>query len=97
MAVATTNPRRTARPPPGGPWRSRRSRWDLKFSPYAFVAPFFVLFAAFGLYPLIWTAWISVHHTELINARPDRCLGRLPELHQPAARLVLLERARATP
>jgi cellobiose transport system permease protein len=49
-------------------WRSRRSRWDIKFSPYAFVAPFFILFAAFGLYPLLWTAWISLHRTELINA-----------------------------
>jgi cellobiose transport system permease protein len=49
-------------------WRTRRSRWDMKFSPYAFVAPFFVLFAAFGLYPLLWTAWISLHRTELINA-----------------------------
>ncbi len=49
-------------------WRIRRSRWDLKFSPYAFIAPFFILFAAFGLYPLLWTAWISLHRTELINA-----------------------------
>src|SRR5215472_12675741 len=61
--------------PPGaetkpGPitWSTRRTRWDLKFSPYAFVAPFFILFADFGLYPLLWTAWISVHRTELINA-----------------------------
>jgi cellobiose transport system permease protein len=61
---AETRPQRPAR----SDWRSRRSRWDLKFSPYAFVAPFFVLFAAFGLYPLLWTAWISVHRTELITA-----------------------------
>jgi cellobiose transport system permease protein len=46
----------------------RRSRWDQKVTPYGFVAPFFVVFGAFGLYPLIWTAWVSVHHTELIRA-----------------------------
>ncbi|WP_063772719.1 sugar ABC transporter permease [Streptomyces sp. CT34] len=41
------------------------TRWDQRFTPYAFVAPFFVLFAVFGLYPLLWTAWISLHHTIL--------------------------------
>jgi len=72
MAVATTeSPLEKALPPPGGSsWRSRRARWDLKFSPYAFVSPFFVLFAAFGLYPLIWTAWTSLHKVELEN--PDQ-------------------------
>src|SRR5689334_10636753 len=63
--VAETEPQPTPR---GRDWRSRRSRWDLKFSPYAFVAPFFILFAAFGLYPLLWTAWVSLHRTELIRA-----------------------------
>jgi cellobiose transport system permease protein len=69
--VVITTPRADTEPrqPNGEPhWRSRLSRWDLKFSPYAFVAPFFILFAAFGLYPLLWTAWVSVHRTELIRA-----------------------------
>ena len=30
-----------------------RSRLDLKLSPYVFVAPFFLLFAVFGAFPLI--------------------------------------------
>jgi cellobiose transport system permease protein len=34
---------------------------------YSFVAPFFILFAAFGLYPFIYTAWVSLHHVELTN------------------------------
>ena len=29
---------------------------DVKVSPYAYIAPFFLLFAAFGLFPLIYTA-----------------------------------------
>jgi len=38
-----------------------RSRLDLKLSPYVFVAPFFLLFAVFGAFPLIWTGYISLH------------------------------------
>ena len=40
-------------------------RLDVKGAPYAFVAPFFVVFAAFSFYPLIYTSWISLHHVEL--------------------------------
>jgi cellobiose transport system permease protein len=69
MAVITPTADTQPRPPMAGTgWRIRRSRWDQKFSPYAFIAPFFILFAAFGLYPLVWTAWISLHRTELVNA-----------------------------
>ncbi|GHH32589.1 carbohydrate ABC transporter permease [Streptomyces candidus] len=46
-------------------WRSRRYRWDTKFSPYAYVAPFFVFFVAFGLFPLLYTGWASLHQVEL--------------------------------
>ncbi|MGW7363646.1 carbohydrate ABC transporter permease, partial [Streptomyces sp. NPDC054841] len=48
--------------------RARRSRWyrrDVRWSPYAFVAPFFVFFAAFGLFPLLYTGWASLHRVEL--------------------------------
>jgi cellobiose transport system permease protein len=47
--------------------RSRLSRADLKLSPYAYVAPFFVLFAIFGLYPLVYTAWVSLHDWPLAS------------------------------
>jgi cellobiose transport system permease protein len=49
-------------------WRNRLSRWDIKLSPYLFVAPFFILFAIFGLYPLLWTAVVSTHDTSLYTA-----------------------------
>jgi cellobiose transport system permease protein len=77
MAVATTESplEKALPPPPGSSWRSRRARWDLKFSPYAFVSPFFVLFAAFGLYPLIWTAWTSLHKVELENTDQSSWVG----------------------
>nr|WP_253799345.1 sugar ABC transporter permease [Kitasatospora paracochleata] len=44
-------------------------RLDLKAAPYAFVAPFFLCFAAFGLFPLLWTGWLSLHHVDLLT--PD--------------------------
>ncbi|MGW5351278.1 carbohydrate ABC transporter permease [Streptomyces sp. NPDC004031] len=49
--------------PPG--WRARLYRFDTKASPYAYVAPFFIVFAAFGLFPLIYTGWLSLHQVEL--------------------------------
>jgi cellobiose transport system permease protein len=51
-------------------WRSRLYRLDVKGSPYAYVAPFFVLFFAFGLFPLIYTAYVSLHNVDLGN--PDQ-------------------------
>lgn len=48
--------------------RERRGRWhrrDTRWSPYAFVAPFFLFFAVFGLFPLLYTGWASLHRVEL--------------------------------
>ncbi|PJE94115.1 ABC transporter permease [Streptomyces carminius] len=48
--------------------RERRSRWyqrDVKWSPYAFVAPFFLFFGAFSLFPLLYTGWASLHKVSL--------------------------------
>ena len=62
----------TDRPEPAPETRRQRrramlSRADLKVSPYAYVAPFFVLFAIFGLYPLVYTAWVSLHDWPLAS------------------------------
>ncbi|QNS06092.1 carbohydrate ABC transporter permease [Streptomyces xanthii] len=46
-------------------WRRRLYRWDMKASPYAFIAPFFIVFGAFSLVPLLYTAWYSLHHVQL--------------------------------
>ncbi|GAA4813545.1 carbohydrate ABC transporter permease [Nocardioides caeni] len=40
--------------------RHRRSRWDLKLSPYLYISPFFLLFAVVGLYPLLYTGYLSL-------------------------------------
>jgi cellobiose transport system permease protein len=55
-------------PPGDGPpqgWRQKLYRFDTKASPYAYIAPFFLTFAAFGLFPLIYTGWLSLHQVEL--------------------------------
>ncbi|MFE0149530.1 carbohydrate ABC transporter permease [Nonomuraea sp. NPDC059007] len=47
--------------------RRRRHVVDMKVSPYAYVAPFFLLFCAFGLFPLLYTAWVSLHEWTLLS------------------------------
>ncbi|GIH68901.1 carbohydrate ABC transporter permease [Sphaerimonospora thailandensis] len=37
-------------------------------TPYTFVSPFFLLFAAFGVFPLIYTAWVSLHDWNLLSS-----------------------------
>lgn len=63
--------------PPPGPdsWRSRLYRWDMKASPYAFIAPFFIFFGAFGLVPLLYTAWYSLHNVQLSNLDQQTWVG----------------------
>jgi cellobiose transport system permease protein len=46
----------------------RKLRWlDVKASPYAYVAPFFVIFIAFGLFPIAYTAYVSLTDRNLLN------------------------------
>jgi cellobiose transport system permease protein len=55
-----------ARPPaPPLGLRSRLFRLEAKAAPYLYISPFFLLFIAFGLFPLVWTAWISLNDFEL--------------------------------
>lgn len=71
-------PRRTGgRPlPPEGAKGVRRlafsqqlSKWDVKLSPYLYISPFFLLFAVTGLFPLVYTAWVSLHNWKLIGGQ----------------------------
>ena len=51
--------------PPRRPWLSGLHSAEARTAPYAYVAPFFAIFLAFGLFPLIYTAWISLHRYRL--------------------------------
>jgi len=42
-------------------------RLDVKVSPYAYIAPFFLIFIAFGLFPLGYTAYVSLTDRNLLN------------------------------
>lgn len=46
-------------------------RWDVKFSPYLYVSPFFILFALTGLFPLVYTAYVSVFDWHIIGGQGD--------------------------
>lgn len=52
-------------------FRQRIGRWDVKASPYLYVSPFFILFAIVGLFPLGYTAWVSLHDWDLIGGQGD--------------------------
>jgi cellobiose transport system permease protein len=41
--------------------RTWLSRADRSASPYLFIAPFYVIFAIFGLYPMGYTLWVALH------------------------------------
>ncbi|MFJ4107301.1 carbohydrate ABC transporter permease [Oerskovia enterophila] len=49
----------------------RLGRWDVKLSPYLYISPFFILFAITGLFPLIYTAFVSVHEWNLLGGQGD--------------------------
>ncbi|MFC4335518.1 carbohydrate ABC transporter permease [Salininema proteolyticum] len=45
----------------------RRSRRNARLSPYLYIAPFYLLFAVFGVFPLAFTAWVSLHDWSLLS------------------------------
>ena len=51
--------------------RQRLSHWDLKFSPYLYISPFFLLFLVVGLVPLGYTAYVSVHEWNLLSGKGE--------------------------
>ncbi|MCW3813254.1 sugar ABC transporter permease [Micromonospora sp. DR5-3] len=73
--VDAVPPSRAASPPPTTPPRQRPSyrlgRWDITYSPYLYIAPFFVLFGIFGLFPLLYTAYVSLFDYELLSGTKE--------------------------
>lgn len=54
----------TLAPPPAARrvgWGQRLSRWDIKVSPYLYISPFFIVFAIFGAFPLIFNVVVALH------------------------------------
>src|SRR5947209_10482041 len=57
--LADTRPAQP-RPVPARDRGIRRHRWDTKLSPYLYIAPFFLVFGTFGLFPLLYTGYLSL-------------------------------------
>ncbi|MDM8084651.1 sugar ABC transporter permease [Cellulomonas cellasea] len=76
--VTSTTPKLDRRPNRSADREPRRlgfgqrlGRWDVKVSPYLYISPFFILFAIVGLFPLLYTAYVSVHKWHLIGGQGD--------------------------
>ncbi|MFM9919572.1 carbohydrate ABC transporter permease [Lacisediminihabitans sp. H27-G8] len=64
LRAAQRTPRRIA-------FSQRLGRWDIRFSPYLYISPFFLLFSVVGLFPLLYTGWVSLHAWDLIGGQGD--------------------------
>ncbi|MFF1876870.1 carbohydrate ABC transporter permease [Leifsonia sp. NPDC058230] len=55
-------------------FRQKLNRFDVKASPYFYVAPFFVLFGLVGLFPLVYTFVVSLNKWNLLTG-PGEWVG----------------------
>jgi cellobiose transport system permease protein len=68
--VATIlGPSTVAQAPPPAPTRRIREGRRERLAPYAYIAPFFVLFAIFGLFPLLFTFYVALFDWNPIGER----------------------------
>ncbi|WP_078943165.1 carbohydrate ABC transporter permease [Streptomyces aureus] len=68
MTVDAAGTARTLASAPERPPRSGiRPRRAGRLVPYGFIAPFFLVFALFGLYPLLYTLWVSLHRWDRLT------------------------------
>ncbi|MCO5992279.1 carbohydrate ABC transporter permease [Actinoallomurus rhizosphaericola] len=65
LRPATAAPR--AAPHERRGFRARLARMDVKYSPYLYISPFYLLFLVFGLFPLGYTFWVSLNRWEIIG------------------------------
>jgi cellobiose transport system permease protein len=54
--------------------RQKLNRWDVRYSPYLYVAPFFILFGLVGLFPLAYTFVVSLNKWDLLRG-PGEWIG----------------------
>ena len=52
-------------------WRTRLSRFDYRASPYAYIAPFFLVFGLVGLFPLLYTIVVALHDWDLLKGQGE--------------------------
>jgi cellobiose transport system permease protein len=74
MTVTQSATRESARAAAPLARRGYRFRYGRRAG-YAYVAPFFVVFAAFSVYPWLATAWVSLHDTRLTTYNQSNWVG----------------------
>ena len=79
MTSTLSRPATPATPPKSTPVskltrRQKMSRWDVKFSPYLYISPFFLLFALVGAFPIIYTLVVSFNDWNLLSG-PGEWVG----------------------
>ncbi|MBD8011816.1 MULTISPECIES: carbohydrate ABC transporter permease [Microbacterium] len=52
-------------------FRQKVSRLDHTFSPYLYIAPFFILFALIGVFPIVYTFNVSLYDWHLLKGQGD--------------------------
>jgi cellobiose transport system permease protein len=55
-------------------FRQKLGRWDVRYSPYLYIAPFFILFGLVGLFPLAYTFVVSLNKWDLLQG-PGEWIG----------------------
>ncbi|SDH73693.1 cellobiose ABC transporter membrane protein [Leifsonia sp. 98AMF] len=73
-AAPAASPRRGRAPRADLNFKQRLSRFDVKASPYFYIAPFFILFGLVGLFPLVYTFVVSLNNWNLLTG-PGEWVG----------------------
>ncbi|MBN9140076.1 MAG: sugar ABC transporter permease [Micrococcales bacterium] len=67
MTTQTAAPSRRPRSRAPLTGAQRFANFSHRATPYVYISPFFILFALVGLFPLVYTAWVSLHEWSLIG------------------------------
>ena len=79
MSTATATPSRTKRKPLVGKSRIQHSLAE-RIAPYAYIAPFFIIFLIFGLFPLLFTFYVSMFEWNPIGEKTFIGFGNFERL-----------------
>jgi cellobiose transport system permease protein len=71
MTTTLNRPAKPAAIKPKRTFRQRLNVFDVKASPYLYIAPFFILFALVGLFPLIYTFVVSLFDWHLLKGQGE--------------------------
>ncbi|HEV7948511.1 MAG TPA: sugar ABC transporter permease [Glaciihabitans sp.] len=79
MTSTLDRPAAPSTTPPPAPkqtltFRQKINRWDVRYSPYLYISPFFILFGLVGAFPIIYTLVVSLNDWNLLSG-PGEWVG----------------------